>query len=150
MESVVFEKYTGGQEPIMPLLLLGDESEAMVGRYLPRAEGVYVGRHDGSVVAVCVVTSEPDGWIEIKNLAVAPSMRRRGIGRAMLAYVESRHHGHRFKLGTGATPSTLRFYRGCGYRYSHRVADFFTTNYDHPIVEEGVTLRDMLYPVKET
>ncbi len=46
MESVVFEKYTGGQEPIMPLLLLGDESEAMVGRYLPRAEGVYVGRHE--------------------------------------------------------------------------------------------------------
>lgn len=67
----------------MPLLLLGDESEAMVGRYLPRAEGVYVGRHDGSVVAVCVVTSEPDGWIEIKNLAVAPSMRRRGIATLM-------------------------------------------------------------------
>lgn len=42
------------------------------------------------------------------------------------------------------TPSTLRFYAQCGFRPAGRIHDFFTRNYDHPIVEEGVLLRDMI------
>ena len=43
--------------------------------------------------------------------------------------------------GTGecAAPKLLQF------AYSHRLKDFFTENYPEPIVEGGVTLRDMLY-----
>jgi hypothetical protein len=48
-------------------------------------------------------------------------------------------------VGTGETPSILRFYKNCGFEYSHRVKDFFTDNYDHPIIEEGVRLADMVY-----
>lgn len=132
----------------MTLLLLGDESEDMIARYLPGGR-IFVGKIDGAEVAVCVVTEESDGWIEVKNLAVSPDMRRQGLGRRMLLYVESRYPGCNIRLGTGETPSTLQFYRSCGYRYSHTVADFFTANYPHPIVEEGVTLRDMIYLVKE-
>lgn len=29
--------------------------------------------------------------------------------------------------------------------YSHTVAGFFLKNYDHPIVEEGKVLKDMIY-----
>jgi len=48
-------------------------------------------------------------------------------------------------VGTGETPSILRFYKNCGFEYSHRVKDFFTDNYDHSIIEEGVRLTDMVY-----
>ena len=48
------------------------------------------------------------------------------------------------RVGTGETPSTLRFYAQCGFRPAGRIPDFFTRNYDHPIVEEGVLLRDMI------
>ena len=52
--------------------------------------------------------------------------------------------GTRVLVGTGETPSTLSFYAQCGFRPAGRIPDFFTRNYDHPIVEEGVLLRDMI------
>lgn len=84
------------------------------------------------------------------NLAVVAEHRRHGVGRAMLGHVESLLGGCKFILGTGETPSTLRFYHNCGYTYSHRVPDFFTDNYNHPIIEEGIQLKDMIYLSKQT
>lgn len=37
------------------------------------------------------------------------------------------------------------FYENCGFTYSHRIPDFFTDNYDHPIYEAGKQLKDMVY-----
>ena len=65
----------------------------------------------------------------------------------MVAFVVRRYaeRGYRtLRVGTGETPSTLRFYTQCGFRPAGRIPDFFTRNYDHPIVEEGVLLRDMI------
>lgn len=135
-------------DDITSLLLLGDESEQMIERYIHKGR-IFAGIYDQKYVAVCVITIEADGWIEIRNLAVSPDMRRKGMGRLMIAYVESLYPVCKFRLGTGETPSTLRFYKSCGYVYSHRVQDFFTDNYDHPIIEEGVQLRDMLYLIKD-
>lgn len=129
---------------LMPLLLMGDESEEMIGRYLS-AGIVFAGSIGCEEVAVCVATVEDDDWIEIRNLAVLPEMRCRGVGRAMLSKVESSFSGKNFRLGTGETPSTLRFYQSCGYSMSGMIPDFFTLNYDHPIIEEGVLLKDMIY-----
>lgn len=141
---LVIDLETGDKRRYLPLLLVGDESEAMIGRYLDRG-ALYVGRIGGETAAVCVVTDEGEGVFEIKNLAVRADLRRRGIGRRMLLHAESLHPGCTIMLGTGETPSTLRFYASCGYGYSHRVPGFFTDNYPAPIVEEGVTLRDMIY-----
>lgn len=131
----------------LELLLMGDEQETMIDRYLDRGD-LYVGFLETVPVAVCVVTSEGDDLCEIKNLAVHPDYRRHGYGRALLAFVERRYAGCSFQLGTGETPSTLRFYERCGYAFSHRIPHFFTDHYDYPIIEEGVTLDDMLYFTK--
>ncbi len=146
---MTIEEHLSDRSVLMPLLLIGDESEAMIRRYLDRGT-VYVGRDGGKAIAVCVVTQEPEGWIEIKNLAVVAERRRQGIGRAMLAHVENVYRGSRFRLGTGETPSTLRFYESCGYRYAYKIENFFTDNYPEPIIEEGVQLRHMLYLTKAT
>lgn len=131
----------------MPLLLVGDESERMIDRYLDRGT-LYVGFVSGRAVAVCVTVAVGADVVEVKNLAVSEGFRCRGIGRAMLEHVEDVNRGRKIMLGTGETPSTLRFYRSCGYLYSHRVPGFFRDNYDEPIVEEGVELCDMLYLIK--
>ena len=126
---------------------MGDESEAMVARYIGHSI-LIVARKDSEIVGVCAVTREEPGWVEVKNLAVHPDHRREGIGRDLLYAVERMWPATNIKLGTGETPSTLLFYKKCGFRVSHTVPDFFTLNYPHPIVEEGVTLKDMIYLVK--
>lgn len=132
----------------LPLLLIGDESETMIDKYLDSGT-LYVGLLEGKPIAVCVAVNLDSDTVEIKNLAVEAEYRRHGYGRRMLEYVESRHSNKKIILGTGETPSTLRFYRSCGYSYSHRIPNFFTDNYPAPIIEEGVTLRDMIYLEKQ-
>lgn len=128
----------------LPLLLIGDESETMIDRYLDCGT-LYVGILNGKPIAVCVTVNLDADTVEIKNLSVKAEYRQHGYGRRMLEYAESQHSDKKIILGTGETPSTLRFYESCGYCYSHRIPDFFTDNYPAPIIEEGVTLRDMIY-----
>lgn len=129
----------------LPLLLLGDEQESMIDRYLEEG-ALYIWKEGEETAGVCVVTDQGNGVLELKNIAVDPRFQRRGIGRAMIEALAKRYRGsYRVLLaGTGEAPSTLGFYQHCGFTYSHRVKDFFL-QYDHPIVEEGVQLKDMVY-----
>lgn len=131
----------------LDLLLIGDEQEDMIDRYIDRCR-LFIGFDSGIPCACCAITMESHGRIEVKNLAVNPEHRRKGYGRRMLQHIEGLLPDSSVELGTGETPSTLLFYHSCGYRYSHRIHNFFTDNYDHPIIEEGVTLRDMVYLTK--
>ena len=127
----------------LPLLLLADEQEDMIDRYLPR--GWMFVLDDGGGKAECVVTKEADGVYELKNLAVEPAFQGRGYGRALIEYVFVRFPDCRTLLaGTGDSPLTLPFYEKCGFREFRRIRNFFTDNYDHPIIEAGVPLRDMV------
>ena len=131
----------------LPLLLLGDEQESMIGRYLDRGE-LFVLYDGGRPQAVCVVTDESNGVFEVKNLAVAPERQRRGYGRAMLFFAADRCRakgGRTLLAGTGDSPLTIPFYRACGFREIHRIPHFFTDHYDHPIFEAGRQLVDMVY-----
>ena len=127
----------------LPLLLLGDEQEEMINRYLDR--GTLWALYDGGVLrCVCVVTEEGGGDFEIKNLAVAPESQRRGYGRAMVEHVARQCRGRRLLAGTGDSPLTVPFYEACGFREDHRIPNFFTESYDHPIYEAGRRLVDMV------
>ena len=63
------------------LLLLADEQENMVDRYLEKGT-MYV-LEDGDVKAECVVTDEDNGILEIKNIAVDPQNQGKGYGKAL-------------------------------------------------------------------
>ena len=138
-------KITQNRERYLPLLLLADEQESMIDKYLPR--GTMYALDDDGVKAVCVVTDEGEGVLEIKNLAVLPSCQRRGYGRRMVEFIKGVCRGthSRLQVGTGDSPLTVPFYEACGFRRARVVKDFFTQNYDHPITEGGVLLRDMVY-----
>ena len=133
----------------LPLLLLGDEDERMIDRYLDRGRLFVLS--GGEALAVAVVTDEGGGILEVKNLAVREDLRRRGLGRAMLEYIERRFRGefHTVQLGTGDSPLTIPFYESCGYTRSHTVKGFFLDNYDREIYEGGVLLTDMVYLSKK-
>ena len=143
----IIETYSNKKQ-YLPLLIMGDESESMIDRYLDSGS-LYVGLLNGKPIAVCVIVNLDSDTVEIKNLAVETEYRKHGYGRRMLEYVESQHSDKKIILGTGETPSTLRFYKSCGYFYSHRIPNFFTDNYPTPIIEEGITLCDMIYLEKQ-
>ena len=131
----------------LELLLVGDEQESMIDRYLERGEMYVMSDASGVAVAVAVVTDEGDGVLELKNIAVDPRFQRKGYGREMIEYLCRNYRG-RFRgltAGTGDSRKTMSFYRNCGFSRSHTVEDFFVKNYDHPIIEEGKALKDMVY-----
>lgn len=137
---------TDNKRQHMDLLLLADEQEDMVERYLDRGT-MYALEDQGAVRAVCVVTDEGDGVLEIKNLAVSPESQRRGYGAGLIRFLRDRYAGgyRILQAGTGESPLTVPFYERCGFRRSHVVKDFFTRHYDHPIYESGRLLTDMVY-----
>lgn len=137
-------KVTENKKNYIDLLLLADESEAMIDKYLDRGE-MFVLDDDG-VKAECVITQEGDGIYELKNLAVLPSCWRKGYGKKLIEFLFSHCADCNVMfVGTGDCPSTLSFYESCGFKKSHRIQNFFTNNYDHAIFEEGVQLVDMVY-----
>ena len=140
---MAMRRISGDRRHLLPLLLIGDEQESLVERYLDRC-GLYVWEEAGEVLAVCAAERTGPGRVELLNLAVAPEHRRRGIGRKLLLAVCGEYPGCAAELGTGETPGTLAFYRACGFRETGRVENYFPEHYDHPIVEEGVTLRDQI------
>ena len=136
---------TVNKKQYLPLLLLADEQEDMIDRYLERGT-MYVLDDDG-VRAECVVTDEGEGILEIKNLAISPEDQGKGYGRALIEFL-AENYATAFsvlQVGTGESPLTVPFYEKCGFTYHHRVSNFFTDHYDHPIYECGVQLVDMVY-----
>ena len=72
----------------LPLLLLADEQEDMIDRYLERGT-MYV-LEDNGVKSLCVVTDEQNGILELKNIATEPAFQKKGYGKALLDYLEKR------------------------------------------------------------
>ena len=133
----------------LDLLLLADEQEDMVDRYLDRGT-MYV-LENGGVKAECVVIDEGDGVLELKNIAVEPAAQGKGYGKALIDFLIETYAGQYtvLQVGTGDSPSTIPFYESCGFRRHHLVKNFFTDHYDHPIYEGEVQLVDMVYLQRE-
>lgn len=138
-------KVNENKKQFLALLLLADEQEDMVDRYLEKG-AMYV-LDDCGVKAECVVTDEGDGILEIKNIAVDPKCQGKGYGKALIDFLASKYADEYsvLQVGTGDSPLTIPFYEKCGFIRSHKVQNFFTDNYDHPIYEGGVQLIDMIY-----
>ncbi len=136
---------TENKKQYMDLLFLADEQEDMIDRYLEKGQMFVL--LDPEVVAECVVCDLGDGVFEIKNIATDPKAQGKGYGRALIEFVMAHYRGCCTKMlvGTGDSPLTVPFYQKCGFREHHRVKNFFTDNYRHPIFEAGVQLVDMVY-----
>ena len=138
-----FSKITDDKRRHLDLLLLADEQEDMVYRYLDRGD-MWTLDDDGTR-GICVVTDEGDGILEIKNLAITPDSQRQGYGKAMIEFIATTYGAYKtLRVGTGDSPLTIPFYESCGFRKVGRLANFFTENYDHPIIEGGAILTDMI------
>ena len=136
---------TENKKDYLDLLLLGDEQESMIDRYLDRG-WMYV-LEDSGVKSACVVTDEGNGVLEIQNIATVPACQGKGYAKALIDFLVDTY-GERYAVlqaGTGDSPLTVPFYEKCGFVRSHVLPRFFTEHYDHPIFEGGVQLVDKVY-----
>ena len=142
------EQVKENKKQYVDLLLLA-EQEDMVDRYLDDGEMFVL--FDPEAVGECVVVKLEEGVYEIKNIATDPSVHGKGYGRALIEFVVEHYRGlcKQLLVGTGDSPLTIPFYEKCGFREHHRLKNFFTDNYDHPIIEAGVQLVDMVYLSRE-
>jgi len=143
------EKILENKKQFLDLLLLADESEVMIDKYLP--EGDMFALYDGDLKSICVVIPINQEICELKNIATYEQFQGKGYGKALINFI-SDFYKNDYKtmlVGTGETPGILSFYEGCGFQISHRLKNFFTDNYDHPMFEDGVQLIDMIYLKKE-
>lgn len=129
----------------MPLLLLADEQENMIYRYL--YNGTMFVLEDNGVKGEILVCDAGNGILEIKNLAVISEYRNNGYGKKLIEFICEKYKDKYsvLQVGTGDSPLTVPFYEKCGFKRSHIVKNFFIDNYDHPIFECGNQLVDMVY-----
>jgi ribosomal protein S18 acetylase RimI-like enzyme len=145
---VNIRKVLTDKKSYIDLLLLADEQENMIDKYLERGDMFVM--EDNGIIAECVVTKEGDGIYELKNIAVRPDCQRKGYGKRLIDFLFSHYTDCNLMLvGTGDVPSSLNFYKKCGFTESHRIKNFFTDNYDHPMFEDGKQLVDMVYLKRE-
>lgn len=146
MEIKIIEE---NKRSFLDLLLLADEQESMIDKYLNRGEMFAL--YDGDLKSICVVTNEEEGIYEIKNLATYEKYQGQGYGSRLIKFIFEYYKDNckTMLVGTGDSPLTILFYKHCGFKISHRVKNFFTDNYDHPIYESGVQLIDMVYLKKD-
>ncbi|UYZ84785.1 GNAT family N-acetyltransferase [Entomomonas sp. E2T0] len=129
----------------LDLLLLADEQESMIDKYLER--GDMFALYDGDLKSICVITQESADLYEIKNIATVEKYQGKGYGKSLIQYILEYYKNKctTIQVGTGESDLTIPFYESCGFRYSHRIANFFIDNYDHPIFDRDKQLIDMIY-----
>jgi len=188
---VRIDRIIDNKKRFLDLLLLADEQEDMIDKYLPGGDlfALYdrelrsdddlrnddelriddglrnddglrivddLRNDDGLRIvddlrSVCVVVPVDSEICELKNIATYPQYQGKGYGRALISFI-SDFYKNNYKtmlVGTGETPAILSFYESCGFVKSHRVKNFFTDNYDHPMFEGDIQLVDMVYLKKD-
>lgn len=139
------EKIIENKKQFLDLLLLADESEYMIDKYLD--SGDMFALYDDDLKSICVVVPINSDTCELKNIATYEKYQGKGYGRALIDFI-SDFYKDSFRtmfVGTGETPTILRFYESCGFETSHRVKNFFIDNYDHPMFDGDIQLVDMIY-----
>jgi GNAT superfamily N-acetyltransferase len=143
------QKINENKKQFLDLLLLADEQENMIDKYL--SDGDLFALYDDDLKSVCVVLPISSDTCELKNIATYPEFQNKGYGRRLIQYITD-YYKNQFKtmlVGTGETPAILSFYESCGFEISHRIKNFFTDNYDHPMFDGDIQLVDMIYLKKE-
>jgi GNAT superfamily N-acetyltransferase len=146
---VKIEKIIENKKQFLDLLLLADEQEDMIDRYLPHGDLFTL--FDDDLKSVCVVVPVNSETCELKNIATYGQYQGKGYGRALINFIADFYKSDykTMLVGTGETPAILSFYERCGFEKSHRVKNFFTDNYDHPMFDGDIQLIDMIYLKKD-
>ena len=140
------KEITTNKADFFDILLVGDEEKNMINKYIEQST-IFALYEKHILKSVCAVIKADNDTVEIKNLATYPQHQNKGYASRLVDFVCNKYKTE-FKyliLGTGENDKTLSFYKKRGFKETHRLKNFFTDNYKHPIFENGKQLIDMIY-----
>ena len=73
----------------LDLLLLADEQENMIDRYLDKGK-MYV-LDDNGIKCECIVTDEGNDVLEIKNIATVPDYQGKGYAKSLIDFIVEKY-----------------------------------------------------------
>jgi GNAT superfamily N-acetyltransferase len=90
------EKFFENKKQFLDLLLLADEQEDMIDKYLP--SGDLFALYDGDLKSVCVVVPINSEICELKNIATYEKYQGKGYGRALINFTTTQCLTAKFNL----------------------------------------------------
>lgn len=136
------------------LLLLADETVEAINKYLFDSEVFIVktSESEDPIGVFCLFRVDRD-TVELKNIAIAEKHQGKGIGSKLLSHIAETAKLEGYKqiiVGTGDCGfKQIRFYERNGFSKYEVRENFFVENYELPIIENGIRLKDMIMLKKE-
>jgi GNAT superfamily N-acetyltransferase len=149
--GIRIEQHAGHRESLRALFALAEDSSAQLDAYIDAGRVLVAITADMVVGHLQLVDTGEPGVAEIKNMAVAPSHRRHGIGPGLVTAaleLARRDAAAMLQVATAtADIGNLRFYQCLGFRMREIERDAFTaaTGYGPDIRIDGIELRDRVW-----
>jgi len=131
------------KKSFMELLLLADEQEDMIDKYLDR--GTLFALYDDDLKSICVVTDEENGDFEIQSLATYKHFQGKRYGTRLVKYVSEYYKNKGTVIYVGTGDRLVPFYENCGFTLSHRLENYYIEHYKEPMFDAGIRLKDKVY-----
>ncbi|MHC5352934.1 GNAT family N-acetyltransferase [Myroides sp. LJL115] len=144
--SIEFELLDNQSPTPYNLLLLADETKQAIDKYVFDSK-VYLGKQQRQIIGVFCLYKIDSSTVELKNIAIDTKFQGKGYGSVFMQFIKELLKGKYEKLIVG-TPDIanrqINFYQKNGFVKSGVRKNFFIQNYDKPIVENGIQLKDMV------
>ena len=142
---LIFEKITENYP--YPILLLADETQEAIDRYVFESDVYIVKDNDGKLIGVFCLQVISETMIELKNIAIVEEYQNKEIGSQVILYIKKLCKNKYPYLLVG-TPDCaihqIHFYEKNGFVRFMIKQNFYINNYPDPIFENGIQLKDML------
>ena len=148
---VRIERHLGPRSELRALFAMAEDSATQLDSYLDLGDVLVAVAGDRVVAHLQLVDIADAEQSEIKNMAVEPSYRGRGIGRRLIEaaaeLVRARHHSMLVVATAAADVDNLRFYQRAGFRMRSVERDAFTpaAGYSPQPSLDGIDLRDRVW-----
>ncbi|ACA41871.1 GNAT family N-acetyltransferase [Lysinibacillus sphaericus] len=145
------KKVNGSREAFLPQLLLADESEEAIQKYLDEGT-LFEVKCGENLAGVALLIPQSNTTIELKNIAIVPKFQGKGLGKEVLRQLTTfcEKEGYETLLVGTANSSidNIAFYQKAGFRMESIEKDFFR-DYPEPIYENGIRALDMIFFTKQ-
>lgn len=145
---LIIKQYPQELEIPYHLLLDADPSKKLVDKYL--SCGILFGAfYNAEPAGVCLLIFHDNITAEIINLAVLEKYRDNSIGKSLISMAENQARLYGFKyMELGTAEPLIKYYEKQGYKYYKTIKNFFVENYEFPVIDNGIILKNMVRLIK--